>query len=418
MITPETSKSFCWYPFFQVAMKVFDENSEIAEIAPCCNAIQPPWNDPMQLNGKTHNKSPVQIFEGEEFKRLRSDLLQGIRNPICETCWLIEDEGRTSYRRFSRPKQYTDEELQPLIEKPQLLSVETTSSLRCNLRCRMCNPGSSHKLDIERQAFVADSVDAELLDLTGLNWTTPTETNGFHKNNYQLKWLLENPQQLRMLKIAGGEPMYDPDFIAYLTEYTREENHTTLTMHTNATQFNSRAMTLLNSFESIDMTFSIDSFGRNYEYIRHPMTWAGLEKSVDNFLEQITVPYNVDLNVVVQASNLLHLHELIQWAIPRGFSIQFSDLNPKGRAADPVFLPVSILEEVKIRLQSVKLPNEWSIKVPKLLQDIQFWIDNNKADERSRRRMLREHQLFDKVKQQDYKDYLDPLLVEYLNAGK
>lgn len=413
---PDSSNSFCWYPFFQLAMKVFDDQSEIAELAPCCNAIQPPWNDPMGLNGKTHNRSPVEIFEGEEFQKLRSDLLQGIRNPICATCWSIEDEGRTSYRHFSRPKQYTTEQLIPLIEKPQLLSVETTSSLRCNLRCRMCNPGSSHKLEIERQAFAEEGLSEELYDLTGLNWATPTEVNGFHKTNYQLQWLLEHPTQLRMLKIAGGEPMYDADFIAYLSDYTKEENYTTLTMHTNATQFNKRAMDLLNSFEQIDMTFSIDSFGRNYEYIRHPMTWAGLEKSVDNFLTQITVPFTVDLNVVVQSSNLLHLHELVEWAIPKGFAIQFSDLNPKGRAGDPIFLPINILEEAKTRLQSVKLPNEWSIKVPKLLQDIQFWIDNNKSDERSRARMLREFQLFDKVKQQDYRDYLDPLLVEYLNA--
>jgi len=422
---PETTNSFCWMPFFQLAMKVFDNDENTREIAPCCNSIRVDDPNVMGLNGKIAELTPDQIFHLPEFVQLRKDMLEGVRNPICKTCWRIEDEDRISYRLFSSVEGWSsviqkDEQQQAeLIESPQLLAVDTSSSLRCNLRCRMCNAGSSDKLfEHEQTEFKRLGHVEEVESLTKVSWSFGEFNYDFKRNNKQMQWL-RTASHIEAIKISGGEPFYDEDFIDFLTDFTNNgAQNTTLFLHTNATQFNKRSMDILNRFKKVVLNFSIDSVGKNYEYIRHPMTWDGLTKSVDRFQRDIQTDHIVLLNSVLQNTNILHMGELIDWSVQRGFHASFSDLNPSRRAGDPRFLPKYILEEALARVQErFDKVDHYIIKIDSLIRDLNHYIEVSEPTDESHRRMRRELQLFDAVKKQSYRDYLDPLLIEYIDQA-
>ena len=86
---PEKDNTFCYFPFSQLALKDWDAGHGVVNAAPCCNIARRDV-DTLGLKDKLAKRgdiTPEQIFQSKSMKQLRDDMLNGVKNPICDTCW-------------------------------------------------------------------------------------------------------------------------------------------------------------------------------------------------------------------------------------------------------------------------------------------------------------------------------------------
>ena len=70
---PELNNSFCYFPFYQLAVKDFDgKNAEV--VAPCCNMLD--FKNPFDYFENDQKDSFEEYFYSKPMKKLRKDLLK------------------------------------------------------------------------------------------------------------------------------------------------------------------------------------------------------------------------------------------------------------------------------------------------------------------------------------------------------
>ena len=402
-----SSKTYCKYPFREIAIKEFDGN-KLREFWPCCMMGNLPSDDPVLDIPDQHLLTPQEMFDHPRMEELRQNLLNNVRDSACKVCWDQEDRGLKSFREYSNTDYGYEEE--------GLSVIDITASNICNLRCRMCTPTASHQLMADFQFFEKNGLLSEV-ERTTKRWVKSYAIEA--TKSVQWDWMLDNTDKIKVIKASGGEPFYDNKVIQLLKKYVETGNakNTTLMFHTNATQFNDELVDLINQFKKNKHTFSIDGVGKAYEYIRYPATFDQMNASVINYINNVT-NYDKVLNftMVVSAHNLLNIPEYIEWvrSITNGASIGFAEIYDIDRGIALKHLPVYILQEAKTRIAKYVL-NENNLedgKVVNLIKQIDNAIQHNKEN---RQLVVDESTLFDLSRNQDYKDFLDPLLVEWMN---
>ena len=135
---PKKSNTYCDYPFKQITMKNWNKN-ELIEYTPCCMMMNQGNN--MMNWDNVSNMNPDEAFDSKKFQILRTDLKNGIKNDSCKTCWILEKNDINSPRLYSMENDVET--------KLKLRQMDISVSNKCNLMCRMCNYGNSHKFQKE-----------------------------------------------------------------------------------------------------------------------------------------------------------------------------------------------------------------------------------------------------------------------------
>ena len=96
----EQSKTYCPLPF------IHSHAGLNGKYKPCCNS------DSSVHGYKYHIEklSYKEWFDHPEMEKLRSDLLNGVQNPMCNVCWKQEAVSSSSYRTVYI-KKYQNREL-------------------------------------------------------------------------------------------------------------------------------------------------------------------------------------------------------------------------------------------------------------------------------------------------------------------
>lgn len=438
---PEKTNTFCYYPFYQIALKQWDKQG-IVNAAPCCNAIRP-WNvDPLKLNNKIQTVTAKDIFHGSEMSSIREDMLNNKRNPACQTCWKMEDEGSTSYRLYSKPDEALettpDEEpdFSSMIDNPELICIDFGFGDNCNLRCRMCQPGLSNKLRKDYKYFVEN--DSDTSGIVGFDYVLHPvrdwrEKNSEHSvlywpdDSFQWKSITDNIQTLRKIRATGGETTISKPFIEFLDKAIEKDvaKQIALDFHTNATKFTDDLISKLLQFKAMYLHFSIDSYGKNYEYIRYPMTWKALDASVFNLLDKTsesTAAIKIQFTIVISALNAFNVAEIhnyyaalkkkYHW-ITFDFWIDF--LWPEDKFINIKFLPRELKQELIDYLKETFEYNRTNAEYSHIVSFLEANLDLEIV-ESHRQNMLREIVLFDNARNQKYRDYLDPRICKFLET--
>ena len=292
----KTSPTFCIYPFSHLATKT-DGTFKL-----CCRS------EPI---GHIKSQSLHEIWNGENIKRVRRQLLNGERPPECETCWHMEDVGARSMRQRAL-KNGGDQSRWNLFSKQLLTcsddgsmtgvpkSLELKISNLCNLKCRMCHPVDStmwakdwptvsDMMKIhdpgtfraaERHNIIAHPVLAEFVD--NEKWWADFE---------------DIIDELEIIEFAGGEPLIDPVHYKILDKIERCAPNIHLKYSTNLTRLNYRGRQvtdLWKNYASVEVYASVDGIYDVYEYIR---TGAKFEDTDENIS-------------IIANSNNFHLEEL------------------------------------------------------------------------------------------------------------
>lgn len=237
-------------------------------------------------------------WNGEDYQKIRKHMLEEKELPdVCIDCVINESVNNPSTRK-SMLKTYEN------LDKPQLdvitgtaIDAPMTLDLRmnniCNLSCRMCRPSSSSQIAKEASKH------------SGL-WP---EVSFDRFNRFDPAEIIGNAGAIFELKLLGGEPTLQPESKALLQELINIGNtKIKLDITTNGTNYNKDFWGLVEKFENVSVKLSIDSWGKQHEYLRGPATH--FETIWDNAKTILAIHPNTSIQQTVTLLNIFDFWKL------------------------------------------------------------------------------------------------------------
>jgi hypothetical protein len=235
-------------------------------------------------------------------KEQRKQMLEGTRPKECEFCWQIEDSGNQLSDRAYRSKDIYEN---GLIEEAQALGyegnaipryVEVNFNQACNFKCSYCSPhlSTAWQQDIEQNGAIILS-DRWHNDLT---WVKKLNINNGLDNPYLKafwEWMPVVYPKLQTFRMTGGEPLMDKNTFK-MFDYVYEHPHPALNLSITSNccppgnQWNKfmislKKITEKNAIDHFMLFCSLDSWGKQAEYIRNGMDFDMLYTNVTDYLQ-------------------------------------------------------------------------------------------------------------------------------------
>lgn len=303
------SETFCAAPFSDVA--IIPNGS----ISPCCF-----------FKGHLKDKNGPILYDidkawnSDHLKRVRSDLLSGIKAPECNKCWRDEDLGLVSLRNKTNNLSRN-----VILEDPRIISMNVSISNKCNLKCLMCASDRSNQIAIE------DNI-SEFMDL-----------------NFPLyDYMTRNSEHLRVLIFTGGEPFVQKevfDIIDYLIENDYSKD-IFLMFNTNGTVVKKNFFKKMKFFKHVKIRISLEGYGKRQDYIRFPSRWESIEENVKYIVHNLPRENSsLHFNTVFQNISVCGLKELSQWFNSLHMHDNINGNHTHSRLSYPSFLRSYILPE-------------------------------------------------------------------------
>ena len=269
-----------------------------------------------------------EIWNNDNMKRIRKQVLTGYRPPECEPCFSLEDQGVESLRQRhiagkipeARIKLYprATDAMNSNFEMPfEIPTMELKLNNLCNLKCRMCHPGDSTSWNdwSEIKDFYKGEGHVIYQLVEDHNLETKPLLDKFEDNPNWWASLEKNLPHFRRVEFAGGEPLMDPQHYRILDMLAPYGQNIEIKYATNLTTLGKSNRTIWEywpKFKSVAVNVSIDGMGSSYEYIRGNASWAEL---INNVKQIQTIP-NISRivgAVAVQVSNVLILDKMIEY---------------------------------------------------------------------------------------------------------
>jgi len=421
-------ETYCTYPFDALAVKRWQQGLA-NRVTPCCNMKngRDDDNDPMNVQQLVQQgKSLEQIFHSKQFNKLRSDLLNGIKNDACEYCWRLE--SRTGHS----PRTVEIEMLEEPVIEPKLERFDTMLDENCNLRCRMCTPACSNSLRkditlINKQGLTVP--EYMVSSANSADWD-PQGTKTFKAPNddSQQELISLAQKHLKELKFTGGEPTTSPTFWKIIDNIENPQD-IILNITTNGTKFNDRFITAIKRFRKNKITVSIDGTRNTYEYIRYPFQWRKLEQNVELLCDKMEEG-RLELMFcgVLTIYNLLNIRNLIDWIHQHNMDtvhpIHFScivDPHPVDSCLDVKWASKELLDIAYKNITAALEAGDPKTEVhTKRIQTYLKWCLETEFDEQQvlerRQKLKTDTMTLDTVRNQSYKDILYPQIVNFIDC--
>lgn len=266
---------------------------------PCCVA------DERHPAGSLHDSSVEEVFNSQQMRTLRRDMLAGVRSSACRRCYALEDAGGHSlrkifnleYKRHAGVVAETGRDGSANVNRIVYLDIRFSNL--CNLRCRTCGPAAS-------TSWYQDDPSAAPSDFRILRAGRSKER----------LWEQIEPYlpHVETMHFAGGEPlMTDETFLTLEKLLELGRNDVSLTFNTNVTSWTYRkwdALELWKRFDRVKVMASLDGSGPRGEYIRKGLDWR---KAVENCLRlrRECPDVGFQINFTLGLMNALHLPEFV-----------------------------------------------------------------------------------------------------------
>lgn len=253
-------------------------------------------------------------WSAESLRRVRLQMLNGERPEACLRCFREEDSGLRS-PRLAWNLQY------PSIRETatregggqghadrSVKYLDLRFGNLCNLKCRMCNPYSSHKWLEDWETLNGEIDERERHRLKHMDWF---ESEEFWEN---LKPLLGDVDQIYM---TGGEPMLSQAHLRlldYLVE-TRLAQKITVKYNTNLTVLPPKVLARWPHFKEVRLNCSLDGVGMANDYIRYPSNWSEVETHLRQ-LDRLAGEFSglqLTVHFTFQALNALELTDTLNF---------------------------------------------------------------------------------------------------------
>jgi organic radical activating enzyme len=250
-------------------------------------------------------------FQKIEFVKIREELQNGIRNFRCRLCWEEEDAGRKSKRLRDNEKYigHINKGGEPF---NGLAKFELNLGNTCNLKCRTCAPHSSstwmqEEYDIyEKRKYSSFKIYAH--EMKKYHQTFDDDSNFWPD-------LENNLHTIKQFDFYGGEPFMSKKMWRTLQMAVDKGYSKDIEVHyaTNATHWPTENIEVLKHFKHLNLNFSIDGIGDQFEYIRYPAVWEEAKENMLKAREFARTHHDVHVSWchTISNMNIFYLPELL-----------------------------------------------------------------------------------------------------------
>jgi hypothetical protein len=268
-------------------------------------------------NVKVYETGLKNIQNSDYMEGLRQQFRNGERPTGCQNCWSEEDAGKTSKRMNSLYKMKNSLVGWTPDSKPTLKIIDFKLGNVCNLKCRICGSWSSSKWAQEELDYGENPVARK--NLTEGGW--PKRNPQFFDD------IRDDLKDAEYFEFTGGEPFMIRDHFKILMHCVEKGYAKNQDIHynTNGTQLPPpEIFDLWSYFKRVEIAFSIDDIGPQFEYQRHPANWREVNANLVKFKEHQT--HNMDFQICTTVSifNVFNLAKIAFWVAqyqPRFFYV-------------------------------------------------------------------------------------------------
>lgn len=321
------------------------------KVVPCC--LTSPHN---YFAGDLNNDSIDEIWNSQNMKDLRKDMMAGIEPKICNKCFDREKVTGES-GRYYHSKEFPD-----VLKKIPEITLEdgTCTEMKlmywdfrfsnlCNFKCRSCGPRYS-------SAWVPDAKKLGYSDQEKV-WSIESVNN---KTNFN--FLQDQVQHVRKIYFAGGEPLLMPEHWQILDMLVQNKRFDVkINYNTNASVLEYGKKNVLDYWSQwdkwkIEVWPSIDEIDERAELIRSGTVWTKVQDNMIKMTELSNLV--IRPGITVGAWNVFRLPEIIDRLIEIGvinknhdFKNFFINLIFDPNHYHISVLPDSFKEEIVIKLE-------------------------------------------------------------------
>lgn len=276
--------------------------------------------------------NPSALHNTKFKKQVRKEMLEGGRPEECYYCWNIEDLDGDHYsdRMFHSASEWVKDDIDLIKNLPWDANInprylELSFGNGCNFKCGYCCPQAS-------SSWVDEIKKHGNYDLTYNQYGIEFLDNGnFYQNEDEnpyveafWKWWPELSQDLRVLRITGGEPLMSSNTFKMLDMLDNNPNpDLEINMNSNLGVTNNKVIKLSNKISKLlkekkikcfKLYTSIDSWGPQAEYMRRGLECNLWEQNLDTFLTTTKCPVNlmITYNVLSVVSFRKLLEKVLQ----------------------------------------------------------------------------------------------------------
>jgi MoaA/NifB/PqqE/SkfB family radical SAM enzyme len=299
-----------------------------------------------------------EVWNSDYYKQLRVDLINGIQNKNCDSCWKVEKNGGYSMRK-NENSHYSEDDIQEIVSNvtnghnrilPKLFDFKLGNL--CNLKCIMCCQLSSSLHESEVRTWKSKNIKLpSLLDYIEITYKNENQQYRIDKNNCDN--ILENLKSilphLTTLQLVGGEPLINPftfEIVDKLIQLGYAKN-LKLDIITNLSVVDELFIKKLEQFKSVQLTCSYDHVDPvKFHFIRYPADYTEFKYNFDKILKSninvsISTTFSIfnifDLEQILDEFEKLELPISFNYVIdPNYFSIKYLDPEQKLRVVQIV----------------------------------------------------------------------------------
>ena len=257
-------------------------------------------------NVKVYETKLKDIQNSDYMQNLRQQFKDGKRPKGCESCWQEENAGKTSKRMNSLYKMKSSLKKWTPDSEPTLKFIDFKLGNVCNLKCRICGSWSSSKWAQEELDYGENPVARKNLKEGG--W--PKRNPKFFED------LKEDLEHVEYFEFTGGEPFMIKDHFKILMHCVEKGYAKNQDIHynTNGTQLPPpEIFDLWSYFKKVEIAFSIDDVGEQFQYQRYPANWRQVGLNLVKFKERKTPNMQFQICTTVSIFNIFSLAKINFW---------------------------------------------------------------------------------------------------------
>ncbi len=278
---------FCILPFIHQEKK-FNGTYHI-----CC------YGDQLQSDNPADDS--LASFNSSKMSLIRDDMIAGIKNNACRSCYQQEENNIYSPRMRENDTWVNWSDTHSAVEncfvdyfhndtmKP--ISYDLRYSNTCTLKCRMCNSSSSSALNAEYKKI--HNLWPEKF------WIT---------DNPRINHNIELHKDIKKIYLAGGEPLVEPYNLELLRKLIEENNEVNLLINTSLNIVSDKFLEILNQFKNLTLVVSIDGTEQVNDYIRYGSKFEIVKENIHKLYH-----HDIMFSTCVSIYNIFNLKNLVEF---------------------------------------------------------------------------------------------------------